>query len=76
MHANDIRSLILSHLPNATVNVDSKDGKHYRAQISCPDFEGKSRIEQHQLVYKALDAAIKNGDIHAISLKTSAKPFD
>jgi len=76
MHANDIRSLILSHLPNATVNVDSKDGKHYRAQISCPDFEGKSRIEQHQLVYAALDTAIKNGDIHAISLKTSAKPFD
>jgi acid stress-induced BolA-like protein IbaG/YrbA len=68
MHADHIKSLILSHLPNATVNVDSKDGKHYR--------EGKSRIEQHQLVYAALDNVIKTGQIHAISLKTSAKPFD
>lgn len=75
MHANDIKNLIQSHLPNATINVDSKDGKHYRAQIVCPDFEGKTRIEQHQLVYAALDAAIKDGDIHAISLKTSPKPF-
>lgn len=75
MHADDIRNLILSHLPNATVTVNSKDGKHYRAEIICPDFEGMSRIQQHQLVYAALDNAIKSGTIHAISLKTSAKPF-
>jgi acid stress-induced BolA-like protein IbaG/YrbA len=75
MHANDIKQLIQSHLPNAIVTVDSKDGKHYRAQIICPDFEGKTRIEQHQLVYAALDGVIKSGQIHAISLKTSAKPF-
>lgn len=75
MHADDIKRLIQHHLPNATVTVESKDGKHYRAQIVCDDFEGKSRIEQHQMVYTAIDSAIKNGTIHAISLKTSAKPF-
>ena len=73
MLADDIRQLILSQLPNATVTVESKDGKHYRAQIICPDFEGKTRIEQHQMVYAAIDSAIKSGTIHAISLKTSVK---
>lgn len=72
MHNDDIRELILSQLPNARVTVDSKDGKHYRAQVICPDFEGKPRIVQHQMVYAALDGAIKSGKIHAISLKTSA----
>ncbi|MDX2164393.1 MAG: BolA/IbaG family iron-sulfur metabolism protein [Gammaproteobacteria bacterium] len=73
MLANDIRNLILSRLPTATVTVESKDGKHYRAQIICSEFEGKSRIEQHQMVYAAIDSAIKSGTIHAISLKTSIK---
>ncbi len=71
MHNDDIRELILAYLPNARVTVESKDGKHYRAQVICPEFEGKSRIEQHQMVYAALDSAIKSGKLHAISLKTS-----
>lgn len=74
MHADNIKNLIQTQLPHAQITVDSKDGKHYRAVVISPDFEGKTRLEQHQMVYKALDSALKSGQIHAISIKTATKP--
>jgi stress-induced morphogen len=44
---------------------------HYRAVIVDPKFRGKSRIEQHKLVYQAL-GALMNGPVHALALETRA----
>ena len=44
---------------------------HYKAVIVSPQFKGKTRIEQHQLVYKAL-GALMAGPVHALALETKA----
>lgn len=46
---------------------------HYKAVIVAPEFAGKSRIEQHQLVYKAL-GELMDGPVHALALETRAAP--
>ncbi len=49
-----------------------KGGGHYRVRVVSPLFEGKSLVEQHQLVYQALKEEMK-GEIHALALQTSPK---
>lgn len=49
-----------------------KGGSHYRVAIVSPLFAGKSLVEQHQMVYEALEAEMKS-EIHALALKTSDK---
>lgn len=49
-----------------------KGGGHYRVRVISPLFEGKSLVEQHQLVYQALQQEMKS-DIHALALQTSPK---
>ncbi len=47
----------------------SGDGQHFQALIVSPAFEGKSRVQRHQLVYKALGERMRE-DIHALSMRT------
>jgi stress-induced morphogen len=67
----ELRQRLLEAFPNADVEVQDLTGTkdHYQARIVSGVFDGKSLIEQHQLVYGALGEAM-NGPIHALALKT------
>ena len=73
MTAKDIESLIKSALPDATVTIRdlAGDGDHFAAEVVSESFRGKSRVQQHQLVYKALQGKM-GGQLHALALQTSA----
>ena len=73
MSAVDIERLIKDSLPDAQVRIDdlAGDGDHYRAHIVSEQFRGKSRLQQHQLVYQALGGRM-GGELHALALTTSA----
>ena len=64
----DIKTWIEAGLEQATVEIDG-DGHHFNAVIVSPAFAGKSRIQQHQLVYQALGDKMK-AEIHALSMRT------
>ncbi len=64
----DIQGWIATGLPGTEVSVDG-DGAHFDAVIINPDFAGKSLIQRHQMVYKALGDKMKS-EIHALSMKT------
>ena len=68
-----LQKLISEYFPEAKVSIDDLkgDGDHYSATIISKIFEGKSRIEQHKMVYEALQG--KMGDeLHALMIKTRA----
>jgi len=65
----EVETMIQSKLPEAKVQV-AGDGQHFEAVIVSAEFEGKSRVKQHQLVYSALTEAMASDTIHAIALKT------
>jgi stress-induced morphogen len=73
MHAHDIERLIKEALPDATIEIRdlAGDGDHYAANIVSSAFKGKSRVQQHQLVYAALKGRM-GGELHALALQTSA----
>ncbi len=64
-----VQTMIQEKLSNAKVKV-AGDGQHFEAIIVSPDFAGKSRVKQHQIVYAALQAELASETIHALSLKT------
>ena len=64
----DIKGWIEETLAGATVEI-SGDGHHFEAEIVCVGFAGKSRIQQHQMVYGALGDRMK-AEIHALSMRT------
>jgi stress-induced morphogen len=70
---SEVEKLLRSAFPDAELELVDLTGTkdHYRARIVSNAFAGKSRIAQHQLVYRALGAAM-NGPIHALALQTSA----
>lgn len=70
---NELENRLLLAFPESRVVIEDLTGTkdHYRAEIVSPAFAGKTPIEQHQLVYRALAEEMK-GPIHALSLKTSA----
>ncbi|MEE9329998.1 MAG: BolA family transcriptional regulator [Parvularculaceae bacterium] len=74
MAADDLKKMILDALPDAEIELEDLkgDGDHYRARIISEAFNGKTRIAQHQLVYKALKGKM-GGELHALALETSAK---
>ncbi|MEO1252435.1 MAG: phosphoribosylformylglycinamidine synthase subunit PurL [Pseudomonadota bacterium] len=74
MAADDIKKLILDAMPDAEVEIEdlAGDGDHYRARIVSSAFDGKSRVQQHQLVYRALKGRM-GGELHALALETEAK---
>lgn len=67
--AEDIKSYIEKGLPCEFVGVEGEDGHHFQAVIVSPEFRGKNRVQQHQLVYRALGDRMR-GEIHALSMKT------
>jgi acid stress-induced BolA-like protein IbaG/YrbA len=68
VNPNDIKLWIEQGLERAQVDIEG-DGQHFSAVIVCPDFSGKSRIQQHQMVYQALGERMKS-QIHALSMRT------
>jgi acid stress-induced BolA-like protein IbaG/YrbA len=68
MQAEEIRKLIEAGLPCAHVEVDG-DGTHFTAVIVSDEFAGRSKVQQHQIVYRALGARM-GGEIHALSMQT------
>ena len=73
MAMNEIEQLIKAALPDAQVTLTdlAGDGDHYKAQIVSSAFLGKTRIQQHQMVYRALKGQM-GGALHALALETSA----
>lgn len=68
MQAEDIKALIATGLTDARIEIDG-DGTHFQATIVSDQFEGKSMLQRHQLVYKALGEKMGT-DIHALSMQT------
>jgi acid stress-induced BolA-like protein IbaG/YrbA len=68
--AEDIQRLIEAGLPGAQVRVQGDDGQHFEAVVISVEFAGKSLVQQHQLVYRALGANMRDAVIHALALKT------
>jgi stress-induced morphogen len=73
MAAHDIERLIKESFPDAKVSIDdlAGDGDHYAATVVSEAFRGKSRVEQHKMVYDALKGQM-GGVLHALALKTDA----
>lgn len=73
MDAAEIESLIKQALPDAQVDIRdlAGDGDHYAATVISEAFRGKSRVQQHQIVYQALKGNM-GGELHALALQTSA----
>ena len=71
-HADQLKARIEAAIPNAQVRVEdlTGGGDHFRAEVVSPQFEGLTRIEQHQLVYGVFGDEV-GGAIHALSIKTS-----
>lgn len=72
MDANEIERRIKLALPDAEVEIRdlAGDGDHYAATVISEAFRGKSRVQQHQLVYAALQGDM-GGALHALALQTS-----
>lgn len=73
MEASEIERLIKEALPDAEIRIEDLrgDGDHYAAYVSSATFAGKTRVQQHQLVYAALKGRM-GGELHALALQTSA----
>jgi stress-induced morphogen len=73
MAADDIARLIKERYPDADIRIEdlAGDGDHYAASIVSEAFRGKSRVQQHQMVYEALQGNM-GGVLHALALKTAA----
>jgi stress-induced morphogen len=72
MPAAEIEALIKAALPDAEIRIDdlAGDGDHYRAHVISGAFAGKSRVQQHKLVYEALGGRM-GGELHALQLTTA-----
>ena len=73
MSAGEIETLIKAALPDALVTVEdlAGDGDHYAASVVSESFRGRSRVQQHQMVFQALGGRM-GGQLHALALQTSA----
>jgi stress-induced morphogen len=72
MDAGEIEKLIRDALPDAQIEIRdlAGDGDHYAATVVSEQFRGKSRVQQHQMVYTALQGNM-GGVLHALALQTS-----
>ena len=72
MDAREIEDLIKEAMPDAIVEIRdlAGDGDHYAAHVTSGAFKGKSRVQQHQLVYSALKGRM-GGELHALALQTA-----
>ena len=74
MAASEIEKLIRDAFPDAEVTITdlAGDNDHYAAMVTTSAFRGKTRVQQHQMVYDALKGRM-GGVLHALSLQTAAK---
>ena len=74
MDKQELHKMIKEALPDAEIEITdlAGDGDHYKARIVSAAFDGKSRVAQHQLVYKALKGKM-GGELHSLALETAAK---
>ncbi len=72
MNAREIEALIKQALPDAVVVLRdlAGDGDHFAAEVVSEQFRGKNRVQQHQMVYDALEGRM-GGTLHALALQTS-----
>ena len=73
MDAIDIETMIKAAIPDAIVEIRdlAGDGDHFAATVTSAAFKGKSRVQQHQMVYGALQGRM-GGELHALALTTVA----
>ncbi len=73
MSAGEIEEMIRASIPDALVTIDdlAGDGDHYACTVVSESFRGRTRIQQHQIVYAALRGRMGN-ELHALALQTSA----
>jgi stress-induced morphogen len=71
MNPDEIERLIKAHLPDAEITIEdlAGDGDHYAATVISEAFRGKTRVQQHQLVYESLKGNM-GGALHALALQT------
>ena len=74
MNLKEIEKLIKQSIPDALVEIQdlAGDGNHYSATVSSSKFIGKSKIEQHKIVYASLKGKMGN-ELHALAIKTKEK---
>jgi len=74
MDASEIERLIRAALPDAKIEIKdlAGDGDHFAAHVVSTAFAGKTRVQQHQMVYEALGGRM-GGILHALALTTAAK---
>lgn len=74
MDANEIEAMIRETIPDAQVEITDLrgDGDHYAAHVTSAEFAGKTRVQQHQMVYGALQGKM-GGELHALAIRTSPK---
>ena len=74
MPASEIEKLIKEAFPDADITITdlAGDNDHFAAMVTSSAFKGKSRIQQHQMVYAALKGRM-GGQLHALSLQTASK---
>ncbi len=72
MDAAEIEQLIREALPDARITIEDLrgDGDHYAAHVVSSSFAGKTRVQQHQMVYQALRGKMGD-DLHALALQTN-----
>jgi stress-induced morphogen len=73
MQAQEIEALLREAFPDAEIKIEdlAGDGDHYAATVVSQAFAGKSRVQQHQMVYAALKGEM-GGALHALALTTRA----
>lgn len=71
----EVENRLKSHFPDADIAVIDLTGTedHYEVRIASSAFQGRSRIEQQRQVMAALDAELKSGEVHALTIKTLIK---
>jgi stress-induced morphogen len=74
MSEKEIEGAILGAFPDAEITITdlAGDGDHYAAKVCSSAFAGKTRVQQHKMVYDALSGRM-GGELHALSLHTTAK---
>jgi len=72
MYDQKLKELIQNHFPDASVEVSGSEGK-YHATVISQQFEGLSTLERHKMVYKAVDAEITSGELHALSINAKTE---
>ena len=72
MESSEIERLIKESIPDARITIEDLrgDGDHYAAYVVSDSFVGKTRVQQHQMVYQSLQGRM-GGELHALALHTS-----